>query len=306
MRWAQSVETDIERGIYKPPSADRKTTVSDLLDRYGREVAPSLKGQTQVMTRIAWWKQQPIAKRSVYDIKPSDFHAHRRAREAAGKASSTIRNEMNLVSKVFIVAREEWSGFEALENPLEGVKRMRKEGMPEGRKRRLSYPAPYDCQDEEGLILAHAQTPMRQLFLLAVETAMRRGELLSLRWSWVHDFKNGKVAILPDTKNGTARTVPLSKRAQSALAELKGRLKKTDHIFGDLTENALTLRWSALCAKLGLEDLRFHDLRHEATSRLVETGMRLDEVRLITGHKSLELLSRYTHPRVEDVMRYFE
>jgi integrase len=304
-KWARQTETQIEQGTYKPPSADRRTTLADLLDRYEKEIAPSLKGLDEIVSRISWWKKQPLSKKSVYDLKSSDFHAHRRAREKAGRASSTIRNEMNLIARVYNVAQAEWSGFADLENPLKGVKKTRTGGMPEGRNRRLSYPPPHDQQDEEQLILERADELTRVIFIIAVETAMRRGEILSLRWSMIHPAHGGVVAILPDTKNSTSRTVPLSRRAQEALSTLKNR-KKTDALFPELTEGALTKRWAWLTEKkCGITDLHFHDLRHEATSRLVASGMRLDEVKLITGHKSLDLLSRYTHPKIEDVMKHF-
>jgi integrase len=134
---------------------------------------------------------------------------------------------------------------------------------------------------------------------------MRLGELLSLEWRLID--LDARTATLPLTKNGEKRIVPLSPVALSTLA---GMEHKEERVFGhwkaaDSFENA----WKRTLVRLRkgstnpifLTDLRFHDLRHEAASRLFEKGLNMMEVASVTGHKSLVMLKRYTHLRATDI-----
>lgn len=151
--------------------------------------------------------------------------------------------------------------------------------------------------------------------------AARRGELLSLQWEDVKYFPNGTgSAVLYDTKNGTDRTVPLSSKAVDILKGLT-RPIKGGAVFPLSIGNLRAAREEALkrarksyekeCKEAGktpspdfLMDLRFHDLRHEATSRLFELGV-FDsmEVAAITGHKTQQMLRGYMHLRPEDLAK---
>lgn len=131
------------------------------------------------------------------------------------------------------------------------------------------------------------------MVVLAVETAMRLGELLNLTWG--HLDLTARVATLPETKNGESRRVPLSTRAVEVLRGIPRHLSDARVFWrwsrADSFENA----WRRAVGKAGIADLRFHDLRHEATSRLFERGFNMMEVAAITGHKTLQMLKRYTH-----------
>jgi integrase len=118
---------------------------------------------------------------------------------------------------------------------------------------------------------------------------MRRGEMINLIWKNINFEK--RTAYLPETKNGTSRTVPLSMRA----IELLNKLEKTGEQLFPVNGDSLGKAFRRVTDRAGIEDLRFHDLRHEATSRLFEKGLQLMEVSAITGHKDLAMLKRYTH-----------
>jgi len=125
---------------------------------------------------------------------------------------------------------------------------------------------------------------------------MRRGEILGLERQ--HLNLNNRTVYLPITKNGDSRTVPLSTRTIGLLYQLPV------HISGKvfpLSETALRGLWRRTCRRAGIEDLHFHDLRHEATSRFFEKGLNVMEVGAITGHKDLRMLQRYTHLRAENL-----
>jgi integrase len=132
---------------------------------------------------------------------------------------------------------------------------------------------------------------------LAIETGMRRSELLGLQWSNV-DLER-RVALLPVTKNGESRGVPLSSRAVAILRSLPA--SSNGRVFGELTTDALKQSFKRAVRRAAIGSLRLHDLRHEATSRFFEKGLNLMEVAYVTGHKTLQMLKRYTHLSITDL-----
>ena len=133
---------------------------------------------------------------------------------------------------------------------------------------------------------------------LALTTAMRRGELLALCWENIDLHK--RVARLDDTKNGERRDIPLSSVALTAIQTLRGDVPRVGRVFPYRQEH-VDDHWRKALKTANIANLRFHDLRHEATSRLFERGLNPMEVATITGHKTLQMLKRYTHLRAEDL-----
>jgi integrase len=140
---------------------------------------------------------------------------------------------------------------------------------------------------------------LSNVIMFAIHTGMRRGEILSIRWSDINF--DASTAHLADTKNGDARTVPLSSSALAALPATD------NHAAGErvfpLSPNAVRLAWERLKRRAGVNDLHFHDLRHEAISRFFELGLSIPEVALISGHRDFKMLFRYTHLRPADVAK---
>ena len=134
------------------------------------------------------------------------------------------------------------------------------------------------------------------LVAIAIETGTRRGELLGLLWQNVDLDK--RTAFLPLTKNGTSRTIPLSLKAIEILQSLP---RDISGVVFPVSKTALRGLWLRACKRAKIKDFRFHDLRHEATSRFFEKGLNVMEVAAITGHKDLRMLQRYTHLRAEDL-----
>ena len=129
---------------------------------------------------------------------------------------------------------------------------------------------------------------------------MRRSEILNLRWVDL-DLDSG-FAFLFDTKNGEDRRVPLTKTARDVLSRLP---RQDDRLF-PISANCVRLAWERTRNKAGISDLRFHDLRHEAVSRFFEMGMSVPEVALISGHKDVRQLFRYTHLNPKNVFKKYE
>jgi len=196
--------------------------------------------------------------------------------------------ELAYFSSIINHARREWDLYTP--NPVLGV---RKPAQPQGRNRVLTY-------DEEQILL-EACTPIanrniytRPFVILTIETAMRRGEILSLRWEDIN-FQT-RTAYLALTKNGESRRVSLSTRAvetlQSLPRSINGRVLPIN--FAALETNFKRARERA-----GLTDLRIHDLRHTAATRMEEKLPNLLELSAVTGHKSLTILKRYYHQNTE-------
>jgi integrase len=288
--WANERERLLLQGLGAAMRGADQLTLYDALDRYAREVTPSKRGQQQELSRLRRWQQNPMATQALSQIRAADFARFRDIRQEQGAGPNTIRLDLALVSHVFEVARKDW-GMEVLNNP---VKAIRKPKLPRGRERRLQ-------PGEEERLLAYCDAGehilLKAFIVLAVETAMRRGEIADLSWQDIN--MNSRLAYLNETKNGTSRVVPLSTRAVLALRSLplesQGRVVTVhrDNISG---------AFSAACEACGISGLTLHDLRHEATSRLFEKGFNMMEVSTITGHKSLSMLKRYTHLRPSDLL----
>jgi integrase len=288
-KWAAKVESETLHGVFVPQDELDRTTLAQALDRYAREVTPTKKGACTEQRRIAQLKRHSLAARYIASIRSVDLARYRDERLHAGIGANTIRLELALLSHVFEVARKDW-GMESLTNP---VKSIRKVSLPAGRERRL-------VDDEEARLLGYCEDTknlrLKCAIQLAIATGMRRGELVGLRWSNI-DLQR-KVAVLPDTKNGTTRRVPLSSKAVTALVAIP---KRDDDRVIAVHPDWLTWQFQVACSALGIDGLRFHDLRHEAVSRLFERGLNMMEVASVSGHKSLSMLKRYTHLRAEDL-----
>jgi len=142
---------------------------------------------------------------------------------------------------------------------------------------------------------------MEAIVLFAIETAMRLSEMIHLEWSDI-DLSQS-TATLNTTKNGEVRQVPLSRKAKELLNKLPRHIESQKIFWRWLTACGFEASWQRVVKKSNLVDFRFHDLRHEATSRLFEKGLSMMEVSLITGHKTLQMLKRYTHLDAQDIAK---
>jgi integrase len=133
---------------------------------------------------------------------------------------------------------------------------------------------------------------------LALETGMRRGEILGIQT--VHVDRTRRALLIPEAKNGQARTIPLTKKA---MAILLSNSNSSDERLFSISGNAFRLNWRRLGQRAKTADLRFHDLRHEAISRFFERGLTISEVALISGHKDARMLLRYVHPIHHNILR---
>ncbi len=286
-KWARSLESEIDKGQFVNVSEAQRTTLGDLIVRYLVEVTPLMKGAAEDTIRLKAIMRRDISRWSMTNLSAARIAAYRdqRLKEVTG---GTVIRELAYLSAIINHARKEW-GI----NVLNPVLMVRKPPTPQARTRVLT--------DEEiaklMLVLeptgrkSHWTKPVVQL---ALATAMRRGELLSLRWEDI-DLK-ARTAFLSDTKNGESRTVPLSTVAVQVLEELPR------HISGvviPLRYFTLDAAFKRACRRAELNDVRFHDLRRTAITRMAEKLPNVIELAAVSGHKSLMVLKRYYQPKAE-------
>ena len=288
-KWARALEADMDRGVYAPVGEAQRITLGDLIKRYLIEVTPTLKGAKEDTIRLRAMMRHPMCNLALTAVTPTKIAKFRDER-LQKVSSGTVIRELAYVSAIINHARREWSIN--IENP---VSRVRKPSSPAGRDRVLT------SVEEVRLFEALRPTGRRSpwllpLVVLALETAMRRSELLGLRWQDVNLGK--RTASLHDTKNGEGRVVPLSSKAVEILQALPrsicGRVIP-------LTSFAASAAFDRATERADIKGLRFHDLRHTAITRMAAKLPNVIELAAVSGHKSLRMLQRYYHPRAEDL-----
>jgi len=288
-QWARDIENEMDRGVFVSRKEAEATTLHEALDRFIEEYIPNLKMVANETRRAKALQKREIANLYLATIRSKHIAEFIKEREDEGVKPNTIRLDLAILSRLFEVAGTDW-GMESLSNP---VKRARKPKLNAGRTRRLQPAQGEDEKSEEERLLEACGERFRPVVQFAIETAMRRSEIASLKWENI-DLK-GKTAYLAETKNMTERTVPLSPAAIDILQSVPRQIHGT--VFG-MSENAITIAMRRARGKAEIKDLTFHDLRHEATSRLFETtDLDILEIAEITGHKNLQMLKRYTHLR---------
>ena len=295
LRWANEIEAEADRhGLTDNRRVLEGLTVSNLLNRFRDEVVPNRRCSKIETLVINAFLRHPLAHTRLSLLSSEGFASYRDERLKTAKPA-TINRQLGLIQHIFEVARTEWS----IPLPFNPVKAIRKPKADRPRERRIS-------SDEWERLLQAVGTSRNPLFWplirFAVETGMRRGELLNARWREINWTSN--TLLIPMTKNGEPRTIPLSTEAREILTELRGDSdRSSNELIFRLSAVAVALGWKRLTKRAGIMDLHFHDLRHEAISRFFERGLSIPEVALISGHKDPRMLFRYTHLRAEDIAR---
>ena len=290
-RWARSVEVEIDRGSFINTSEAQKYTFADLIERYLLEV---LKGHKH--EKLHAFRFRAMARNSIGRVNMAVFNApvvakYRDERLQAVSVGAVIR-ELACISLVINLARKEW-GI-SMTNPVQLV---RKPTAPKGRERLAS--------DAEMARLLAALEPkgkrnvwMMPLVLFALETAMRRGELLALKWENIDLVQC--TATLLETKNGQTRVVPLSTQAIKVLIEVP---RSIDARVFPIRACAVSKAWDVAIERAQIPDFHFHDLRHMAITQMAQKLPNIIELSAVSGHKSLSMLKRYYHPKATDLAK---
>jgi integrase len=318
-RWAHETEVAIREGRHFKTAEAKKHTVGDLIDRYILDVLPlKKKSQKKQTAQLLWWKEQ-IGSFPLSELSPALIGEKRdellRGTTCRGtrRSPATVMRYLSALSHACTVATKEWGWLD--DSPMRKVTKLRE---ARGRVRFLE-------ENERAQLLQackESQNPhLYPVVLLAMSTGMRYGEIINLTWTDV-DIPRRRI-ILQETKNGDRRAVPLAGLALELLARLeKERSVETELLFPKLRHGTtaaidqppliipehgaarvqkvqkpaqLRAAWEAAVKKAGLEDFRFHDLRHCAASYLAMSGASLAEIAEILGHKTLAMVKRYSH-----------
>lgn len=290
-KWGRLVESEMDKGLFVCREKAEQTTLGDVIRRYLVSVTPKKRGCLEETIRLNATLRHRVTKLSMANLTPEVMASFRDDRLRLCKANTVIR-DLSVLSAIINHSRREW-GI-AIQNPIEVI---RKPAMPPGRDRVLSH------VEETRLLYELApegrRNPLMQpLVILALETAMRRGEMLSMLWEHV-DLER-QVVFLPLTKNGTSRHVPLSSRAVHTLMTLGRSADGRVFPIGIAAMEAAFLR---AVRRAELDGLHFHDLRHTAASRMASKLPNVIELAAVTGHTSLQMLKRYYHPNATDLAR---
>lgn len=289
-RWVRDMERGIEaRALPVDPRALERHTVRDLIERYRDEVVP-LKKAASVETAIL----HGFLKSGIAELRLSELGAHHFAKYRDTRLKrvkpATVHRELGLIQHAFEIARREWS-LGLIQNPLAEVRKpkvcnRRDRRLQEGEEMRLINAAERSCNDY-----------LVPLIRFALETGMRLGEILRIEPR--HVSRKTRTLLIPETKNGEPRTIPLSEKA---LAILDAQAHDKEGKLFLCTTNAVKLSWRRTTKRAEIDDLHFHDLRHEAISRFFERGLSVPEVALISGHLDPRMLFRYTHLKAEEIV----
>lgn len=275
--------------------------VKHALKKYQKSVSILKKGYEQEKYRIEAIAKSPLGELMTRKVTSVDIASYRDARLSHLNpktkrtiSTATVRLELSLLSNFFDICRIEWGLCDS--NPVANV---RKPKPSPGRDRRLT------AREERQIIRyahSHVNPDLYSIVIIALETAMRQGEILNLKWE--HINLKTRIAHLPQTKNGSKRDVPLSLKARDVLIRMG--VKTKGKVF-NYTAQGIKSTWRFMLIKLGIENLHFHDLRHESISRFFELGsLDMMEIAAISGHKSLSMLKRYTHLKAQKLVSKLE
>lgn len=279
-------------------------SVGDLIRRYQAEYAGLARMGRTKSSSLAFLLKQPVAGLAAVGLSSRDLVEHVRARRAAGAGPETAMNDLIWLRVVFKVARPAWGipvDLAAIEDAMAHLKAHGLVGKGQRRERRPTaeeltrLTAYFESRD------GRASIPMVDMIWFAIHSARREAEITRLLWEDLSEADlTGVVRDLkhPRLKAGNNRVFKFT----AAGWEIVKRQPRTDARVFPYNPKSVSAAFTRACHLLGIEDLCFHDLRHEATSRLFEAGYPIEIVQLFTLHEDWQVLRRYTHLRPGQVV----
>lgn len=311
-QWATDTEALMNRGTFNDLSEAESLTIREALSRYLKEVTPRKKGFEMETIRINVLLRHKLVNKTLATFKRVDAGKYRDELLRADKAASTVHKELSILSHLYEVAQKEW-GINCI-NPIKQISKPKIDNNRERRVSEVEYKyLEMALRDESGG--SRTNRVIIDIVIFGIETSLRRGEILKLTWDNVDLVKRVATVV---NKDDSKKSVPLSSIAVGVLSGACSVVKlKRGSVF-NTTLSALKQSYKRAVVRARryyedeyaedvrdekvLIDLTFHDLRHEATSRLADVfGMH--ELMKITGHKDSKMLARYYHPRAEDLAK---
>jgi integrase len=309
--WAKVIESQQIRGTFVDTETASTTSFADCLDRYESEQeAAGRRSIRQLKSQLNLIRQSGLIGLSLANVTPIEIVKYKDARMATGIKAATYIKDHNLLHAIFEVIQRGWAISLPKGNPVKMVSTP-KHTSPTSRNRRL-------VGTEEKRLLAVLYESSYETAIIvkfALATGMRRGEIMNIRFGDVSPRAISTLTI-PQTKTGHPRVIPLTVDAHSALSEQTNLLIESYGMMNGVRQNefdrmflfeikpdSVTRAFKRACDKANIMNLTFHDLRHEAISRLFEKGLDMMEVSHISGHKGFDMLKKYTHLKPEDILK---
>lgn len=286
-RILKSIEGKIAEGKWFPDSREK------LADFSFRELAEKYKMWVNGRQKSAVWKGYVIKQlvQEFGSVTLNQFSTHmlehfQTKRLKKGNKPATVNRLIAVISHMFTKAVDWKIMYKHIAQDI-NVKM-----LPE-HNRRLRYLSKEECQ----ALIDSSEPHLKPIVITAVNTGMRRGEILGLRWDRHIDLKHGFI-LLDNTKNGERRLIPINQTVKALLLGLTRRID-VPYVFYDPATGKhykdLKKSFSTACRKAGIRDFHFHDLRHTFASHLVMAGVDLTTVRDLLGHKDIKMTLRYAH-----------
>jgi len=221
----------------------------------------------------------------ISDITPLQIEKYRIKRLNEGVSKSTVNRELATMRKMFNLAID-WDYVKS--NPVAKIKFFSEK---DNRKERIL------SSEEERRLIQESSEHLRPVIVTALQTGMRRGEILGITWKCVDLSK--RLIRIENTKSDRSRLIPFNNVLFDELLKLKKLNSKSDYVFVNPETKKpyqdVKTGFNASCRRAGIKKLRFHDLRHTFASRLVEAGISIITVKELLGHSSVKVTERYTH-----------
>jgi integrase len=306
--WGIIKESEIRRGVFVDLAEASATTIKKALERYEEEVSIKKDGHAQEKVRINSWKEDDLSAKTLASLKSSDL-AKWRDKRLKTVSPSTVAKDLAVISNLYTIANKEW-GIEVI-NPCAKVSVKQEDNS---RERRLEKGEEAKILKELEPLKFRGQTRsplMIPVVKLALETCARQSELLGLSWADIDTVKGAIRIRGKDREDGKSRNknkqkfrdIPMSPAAKSIFEELKvlNKARAVPTIKAlPISSQVVKQAWAAALERAEIHGLTFHDLRHEAISRIAGK-LQMHELMKITGHSSSRQLARYYHPKIEDL-----
>ena len=291
--WVRKIETELDAGRFLFDGTAKKRTVSDLIDRYETDILPQKKSEKDQRQQLSVWREL-IGQEKLLGLSSATLMdarrkiARRRTRHDELVSNATVNRYLAVLSHVLTVAENQYQWIS--ENPMRRVPMLKE---AQGRDRVLSNP------EIQRLLDACSELEDRRLeviVLLALTSAMRRGEIMDLTWDRV--FLDDGLVKIEEPKNGQRRMVTVLPEVAAKLAELDFDGARKGLVFPNKTQTGpwdFKKSWQRVVRRASLDDFRFHDLRHTAATLIAKSGGSVPQIATILGHKSFKMASRYAH-----------
>ena len=302
-KWGRAIERDWDQGKYIDYSEAQGFTLGEVMQRYIREDKhKQIKSWRMHEFRIGILLKDTISDTNLLRLS-SKHLSEFKDRKRSEIGPSTYNKYLSLISVVIETARKDW-GIYLADNPVRNADRERE---PRPRDRSLTAEE-YQrllqaCDQMKQVRFRRGDTAihlyLKSMIIFSVETAIRQGELLAMRYDQFNFDK--RTLHIPETKNGEPRTIPLSTKAIKVIQSVPRRL---DGKVFPLTCDSLKAWFKVARNDAKLKDFRWHDLRRYACSLLFEKGLSVPELQLVSGHKDPRvLLNTYTKLSAENIAK---